>query len=83
VPNGTYYLQLWNLAALPANATAVTANNSLMAPQKIVAAGGDTLFNLDFGNGIIASAGAVLGLSTTEFTATAGGSYLSATAAVV
>lgn len=80
-PSGTYYLHLWNLADVPALATAVSAGNSKMAPQKIIHVQGvDDLFQFDFGDGVPASVGLVFGLSTTEFTQTAAGAYLSITA---
>lgn len=78
----TYYLQLWNLAALPADATAVTNVNSLGNPLKIVhTLGVDDLFQyLTPDGGVDASAGIVLGVSSTEFTKTASGAFMSATA---
>ncbi len=78
---GTYYLQLWNLADVPADTTAVSSTNSLMAPFKIQhTTGTDSRFVLDFPESVYASVGITLGLSTTEFTKTAGTSVLSATA---
>jgi hypothetical protein len=71
--SGTYYVQLWNLAALPADAVAVGAGNALDAPVKVVhSLGTDDLVVYDFAElGIPFTAGAVLGLSSTEFTKTA------------
>lgn len=71
--SGTYYVQLWNLAALPANGTVVGSANSLDAPVKVVhVLGTDDLVVYDFAElGIPFTAGAVLGLSSTEFTKTA------------
>jgi hypothetical protein len=62
--SGTYYLQLWNLAALPADATVVGAGNSLDAPVKVVHTNGtDDLIVYDFAElGIPFTAGAVLSL---------------------
>ena len=77
---GTYYLQLWNLAALPADTTVVGAGNSLEAPTKVVhAVGTNDLVTYDFAElGIPFSAGCVLGISSTEFTKTAvAGAFLS------
>jgi hypothetical protein len=76
--SGTYYLLLMNAASLPANG-AVT---NLMAPQKYIHVNGtDDRFALDFtANGIFASVGAVLAISTTEFTLTVGTAVVSATA---
>jgi hypothetical protein len=81
-PNGTYYLQLWNLADVPADTTAVSTTNVKMAPQKIIHVQGvDDFFQFDFGDaGISASVGLTFGLSSTEFTQTAAGAYLSLTA---
>ncbi len=78
----SYYLQLWNLADVPADATATSvAAGALMAPFKIQhVTGTDSRFVLDFAEGIYGSTGLVIGLSTTEFTKTASGSFLSATA---
>lgn len=76
-PSGTYYLQTMNSATLPADG-AVTL---LVAPTKIVHVSGvDDAINLDFTmNGIYASAGIVTVLSSTEFTKTISGAYLSGT----
>lgn len=81
-PSASYYVQLWNAADVPADATAVSSSNSLMAPQKLAhILGFDDQFTLDFGeNGKAATAGITLGLSTTEFTKTAAGAYMSSTA---
>jgi hypothetical protein len=81
--SATYYIQLWNLVDVPANATAVTAaNGALMAPFKVAhVSGTDDQLVFDFGDaGIAGSAGLVVGLSTTEFTKTAAGAFLSLTA---
>lgn len=82
-PTATYYLQVWNLADIPADTTAVSAANSMMAPFKVAHTSGtnDTI-TLDFAEGVNGGAGLTIGLSTSEFTATASGSYLSATALV-
>lgn len=79
---GNYYVQVWNLAALPADATAVTGPNSLAAPFKIAhTLGLDDYFQFASpAGGETASAGIVVGLSTTEFTKTAAGNLMSATA---
>jgi hypothetical protein len=76
-PTATYYLLAINSATLPANG-AVTM---LMAPRKIVhTTGTDTQILIDFTmNGIYASAGIVFCLSSTEFTKTIEGAYMSAT----
>lgn len=79
---GNYYVQVWNLAALPVDGTAVSSVNSLLAPFKIAhTLGIDDYF--DFATpagGDTASAGIVIGLSTTEFTKTAAGNLMSASA---
>lgn len=79
---GTYYVQVWNLAALPADATAVTNNNSLCAPLKVAHTNGvdDYLTFATPAGGETASAGIVVGLSTTEFTKTAAGNLMTASA---
>ena len=70
--SATYYLQLWNLAAVPADATAVSLVNSLAAPVKQVhVTTVDDTIRWDFDEGGIAfSAGASMNLSSTEFTKT-------------
>ncbi len=82
---GTYYLQVWNLTAAPADTTAVSAGNSLMAPFKVQhVSGTDDYIPLDFADGVFGSTGIVLEMSTTEFTATlVGSNWLSATAEYV
>lgn len=77
-----YYLQLWNLADVPADATAVTTTNSLMAPYKIAHTNGtDNWWSLDFTqNGVYGGTGIVMGLSTTEFTKTASTALLTLSA---
>jgi hypothetical protein len=74
--SGTYYVQMLNAASLPANG-AVTM---LCAPTKLIhTTGSDTPINLDFtDNMIAASTGIVFCLSSTEFTKTISGAYLSA-----
>lgn len=81
-PSGNYYIQVWNLAALPADATAVSNVNSLAAPLKIqFTTGIDQYFQFQTPTGgETASAGIVVGISTTEFTKTAAGNLMSATA---
>lgn len=80
--SATYYIQLWDLTDVPADATATTpALGALMAPYKIVhVSGTDDKFSLDFAEGILGKTGLVVGLSSTEFTKTATGAFLSATA---
>jgi len=75
--SGTYYIQVLNSATLPADG-AVTY---LVAPTKLVhTTGTDTVFNLDFTmNGVYASAGIVVCISSAEFTKVIGGAYLSMT----
>jgi hypothetical protein len=82
-PTATYYVQLWGLNDVPADATAVTlANGALIAPLKVPhVSGTDDQIVLDFADGGVQGAlGLVVGLSTTEFTKTAAGAYLSLTA---
>jgi len=76
----TYYVQLWNASALPADATVVTLANSMMAPEKVQhVLGVDNEIRIDFNeNGVNASNGAFLCLSSTEFTKTlVAGSFMS------
>lgn len=77
-PSNTYYLQLINAASVPVDG-AVTL---LTAPIKVVfVTGTDFAFDIDLEvAGIAASTGIVIVLSTTEFTKTLGGAYLSTTA---
>lgn len=78
--SGTYYLQLFNTAAAPAEATGV--GSMLIAPWKFQHTGGtDQTVEMDFGAaGISASTGATAVLSTTEFTKTISSAALSITA---
>lgn len=79
---GNYYIQMWNLAALPADATAVSTVNSLANPFKIAHVNGlDDYWQMSTpAGGEEATAGIVIGVSTTEFTKTAAGNIISATA---
>lgn len=74
---GTYYIQLLNSATLPADGAVTT----LIAPKKIQhTTGTDTNFSIDCTmNGVYSSAGIVIVLSTTEYTKTIGGAYISST----
>jgi hypothetical protein len=74
---GTYYFQLLNANALPADGAVTT----LAAPTKLIhTTGSDTPIHLDFtDNMIAASTGIVFCLSSTEFTKTISGAYLSGT----
>jgi len=77
---GTYYVQLWNLAAPPADATAVTVLNSLAAPIKVLHVQFvNDIIEYDFDEyGVTFSVGASLNLSSTEFTkTTVAGAFLS------
>lgn len=77
---GTYYLQLWNLAAVPADTTAVTLLNSMSAPVKVIHVNGvNDIIEYDFNEyGQEFNAGASLNLSSTEFTkTTVAGAFLS------
>ena len=81
-PTATYYVQLWRSPDVPAVATPVNATTAAMAPYKVVHVNGtDDQIVFDFGEaGIFAPLGFTVGLSTTEFTQTAAGAYLSLTA---
>jgi hypothetical protein len=81
-PTATYYVQLWNLAAAPADTTAyTTGNGGFYAPLKIVhSLNADDYFDIEIPDGFDASAGFTITLSSTEFTKSASpGNYLSAT----
>lgn len=81
-PTGTYYIQWMDSATLPANG-AVTM---LRAPMKIQHVSGmDDYFSwfTDTINGVPATAGIVVDISTTEFTKTISGAYLSMTNYVI
>ncbi len=80
--SGTYYLQCWNLDDVPVDTTPVADATNLMGPLKIVhVLGTDDEINVDFDDGgTEASLGITFGLSTTEFTQTAAGDFLSLTA---
>jgi hypothetical protein len=75
--SGTYYIQFLNASSLPADG-AVT---HLATPYKIIhTTGSDSYFSVDFlEQGLFASTGIVIDLSSTEFTKTIGGAYLSMT----
>lgn len=78
-PSATYFLQFLNSASLPSDG-AVTM---LRGARKYVhATGTDTQIDIDMSryNGVYGSAGLVLCLSSTEFTKTISGAYLSMTA---
>jgi len=78
--SSTYYIQLFDAATLPAEATATSA--TIPAPQKIQHVNGtDSKFSFDYSqNGVAFLTGIVAVLSTTEFTKTIAGSFLSITA---
>lgn len=77
-PSATYYLQVWDSAALPADGAAVTLANSLIAPVKQVhVATLDDLILIDFNEkGVAFDFGAHINLSSTQFTKTLSGVYL-------
>ncbi len=70
--NGTYYLQLWNAIAAPADGTAVSQLASLLAPVKVVhVLNVDDSIRIDYNEkGVRATIGAFMNLSSTEFTKT-------------
>ena len=75
--SGTYYIQCINAASLPADG-AVTL---LRAPLKIIhTLNTDSNFSIDCtDNGLYASTGIVIDISTTEWTKTISGAFLSTT----
>lgn len=74
---GTYYILTMDSATLPSDG-AVTM---LWAPLKIQhTSGSDSFFSIIYGkNGVFGTAGIVICISTSEFTKTIGGAYLSMT----
>jgi hypothetical protein len=83
-PSATYYLQVWDAAAVPADGTAVSLTNSLLAPEKLVhVLGTDQSVRIDYNElGVDFDNGAILVLSSTEFTKTlVAGAYLSVSSA--
>lgn len=74
---GTYYVQFLNAASLPADGAVTT----LTAPTKVShVTGSDTPVVVDFTmNGVYASSGIVWCISSTEYTKTIGGAYVSGT----
>lgn len=81
-PTATYYIQLWNLAAAPADSTTyTTGNGGFWAPLKIVhSLNADDYWDIEIPEGFDASAGYTITLSSTEFVKSASpGNYLSAT----
>lgn len=81
-PTGTYYVQIWALAAVPANGTAVTpGNGAIAAPIRIDhSLNANDYFDFEIPGGLQSGAGLVVTLSTTEFTKSASpGNYMSAT----
>lgn len=77
-PTATYYFQIINSTTLPANGAVTT----VLAPKKIQHTNGaDTHFTIDCeDNGVHHSIGIVQCLSSTEFTKTISGAYLSTNA---
>jgi hypothetical protein len=79
--SATYYIQILNSATLPAEG-AVTHIRTPYKVQHVV--GLDDIIELDFtDNGFYGSAGIVVVLSTTEFTKTIAGAYLSMDARII
>lgn len=70
--SGTYYMQVWDSATVPADTTAVTLANSLESPVKVIhVLGTDDLITYDFAElGIPADFGICWSLSSTRFTKT-------------
>lgn len=85
---GTYYVQVFDAADVPANTTALTATNSLCSVEGVShTTGAFTDINFDFTNGKTNETsgtefrnGCTIGMSTTQFTATATGAIMVATA---
>lgn len=87
---GSYFIHLWNLTDVPIDTTAISATNCIMGPIEVIHTTGTTSkFDIDAcngktndRNGIPFITALTIGLSTTEFTQTAGTSVLSVTALV-
>jgi hypothetical protein len=69
IPTGDYYIQIWNADIPPADGTIQSQSNSHIAPEKVQhTLGTDDEVRFDFNeNGIPATIGAFICLSTTEF----------------
>lgn len=82
-PSATYYFQVYNSATVPVDGALSlnTANLLLVAPTKIVhTSGTDNSILLDFTDALMyASSGISWALSSTEFTKTLSGAYVSGT----
>ena len=82
-PAGTYYVQFWKGSnVVPPNGTIVDNTTAFAAPLKIVhTAGVDDFWQLTTpAGGALTTGGSVVGLSTTEFTKTAAGNFMSVSA---
>lgn len=77
-PTGTYFVRVWDAADVPADTTAASLANSLSGAIKIVhTINTDDYWECELPDpGVPAANGITIGLSTTEFTQTAAGSYL-------
>jgi hypothetical protein len=81
-PTGTYYVRVWDSADVPADLTAATLVNALTGAMKIQhSINSDDYWEIDIPDAVPAANGITIGLSTTEFTQTAAGNYLSVSGA--
>jgi hypothetical protein len=80
-PTGVYCVRVWDLADVPADATATSAVNQLAGAIVIEhSVGSHDYWEIEQPNpGVSAATGIVVGLSTTEYTQTAAGNYMSVT----
>lgn len=81
-PTGLYCVRVWDAADVPADTTATDASNQLVGAIVIDhSLGAHDYWEIEYPDpGVPAANGIVVGLSTTEFTQTASGAYLSVTA---
>lgn len=82
-PTGDYFIRVWDAADVPADTTAASLVNAISGAIKIQHSNGvEDYWEIEYPDpGVAAANGIVVGLSTTEFTQTAGGAYLSVTGA--
>lgn len=82
-PTGTYYVRVWDLTDVPADTTAASLVNAISGAIRIDhSLNASDYWEIEMPDpGVAAATGITVGLSTTEFTQTASGAYLSVTGA--
>ena len=75
-PTATYYLQLINITARPANGAVALLPSGCQAIAHVNGIDDEIDFSAIIGTGIVASIGVVIALSTTAATLTISGAYL-------